>query len=504
MHHLARIMFLASILALVPALTTAAPAPDPLPSALPLPVPKEESAITHHTARIGGREISYTATAGTVLLKNDKDEATASVFYVAYTAEGLGATAARPVTFAYNGGPGGSSALIHLGAFGPRTVVTSNGETTPPPPYTVVDNEDSLLDKSDLVFIDAVGTGFSKIVGRGTAKDFYGVDGDGKAFAQFIRRYITTNDRWNSPKYLAGESYGTTRSVVLSKMLQDDGITLNGITLISTVLGFPTLIAQSGNDLPYWLYLPSEAAVAAYHHKLPTEPGNLPAFLQTVRAFASGQYLHALALGAALSSADRDAIAQQLHADTGLPVDYIVRSHLRIPPERFEKELLGSDDKTVGRYDGRFSTFDVDPVGDSADTDPSSDAVFGAFTAAFNQYVRDELHFKSDAKYEFLSFDVNSQWDWKRGDHTRPSALDVAGDLRDAMTANPYLRVFSANGIYDLATPFFATEYSLTHLGIAPELQSHITYGYYPAGHMIYINPAAHAALKHDLAAFYR
>jgi carboxypeptidase C (cathepsin A) len=498
MSHLRALACLTAFLTLAPSAAPAADAPTDA-----IPVPSVPAAVTHHTASIGGRQIRYTATAGTIVLTDAKDQPAASVFYVAYVADGLGSKSERPITFAYNGGPGGSSALIHMGAFGPRTVVTTNGAATPPAPYRIVDNENSLLGSSDLVFVDAVGTGFSRIVGHATGKDFYGVDEDGKAFTQFIRRYITTNGRWNSPKYLAGESYGTTRSCVLAKMLQDDGIVLTGVTLISSVLDFATLDAQSGDDEPYWLFLPTEAAVAAYHHKV-AEPADLTAYLASVRAYARGEYAHALSAGAALPAAERDEVARQLHAFTGLPVDYLVRSNLRVPPERFEKQLLGDEARTVGRYDGRFSNFDLDPIADSADTDPSSDAVFGAFTAAFNTYVRDELGYKSDAKYEFLSGAVNGAWNFKRSGSNDANAVDVSDDLQAAMTANPYLRVFSANGIYDLATPFFATEYSLAHLGLAPELQSHISFGYYPAGHMIYVNPVAHAALVHDLATFYR
>jgi carboxypeptidase C (cathepsin A) len=497
MSHLRAIACLSAFLVLAPSATLADSPTDPIP------VPNVPAAVTHHTALIGGREIRYTATAGTIVLTDAKDQPAASVFYVAYTADGLGSKSQRPITFAYNGGPGGSSALIHIGAFGPRTVVTTNAAPTHPAPYRIVDNENSLLGASDLVFVDAVGTGFSRVVGHATGKDFYGVDEDGKAFAQFIRRYITTNGRWNSPKYLAGESYGTTRSCVLAKMLQKDGIVLTGVTLISSVLDFATLDAQPGDDEPYWLFLPTEAAVAAYHRKI-AEPADVPAFLATVRAFARGPYAHALSAGAALPVAERDEVARQLHDYMGLPVDYLVRSNLRVPPERFEKQLLGDADRTIGRYDGRFSNFDLDPIADSAETDPSSDAVFGAFTAAFNAYVRDELDYKTDAKYEFLSGAVNGGWNWKRASGDDVNAVNVSNDLQAAMTANPYLRVFSANGIYDLATPFFATEYSLAHLGLPPELQTHITFGYYPAGHMIYVNPVAHAALVHDLEAFYR
>jgi carboxypeptidase C (cathepsin A) len=468
----------------------------------PLPIPPARTFVTHHQARIGGKLIGYTATAGTLLLLDSKDVPTASVFYVAYVAEGLGPTSRRPITFSYNGGPGGSSALVDLGAFGPRTIVTANADQSPPPPYDIVDNADSILDKSDLVFVDAVGTGFSRLAGKGTGKEYYGVDEDGKSFAQFIRRYISKNDRWNSPKYLAGESYGTTRSAVLANLLEGDGIAVSGVTLMSTVLDFATVFGGNGDDEQYWTYLPTEAAVAAYHQKLPSVPANLDGLLADVRAFAAGPYARALAEGDAISPAERDQIAAKLHAYTGLPLDYLVRSNLRVPPQRFEKVLLGGENETLGRYDARFRGFDIDPIGADADSDPSSDAVFGAFTAAFNRYVRVELGYKTDDEYRFIAFDVNGQWNWNRG-HAQPVGTDVIGDLADAMTADRFLHVLSVNGIYDMATPFFATETSLHHLAIAPELQSNVSFRYYPSGHMIYLNPVAHAALKADLDAFY-
>jgi carboxypeptidase C (cathepsin A) len=471
-------------------------------TASPLPIPPARTFVTHHRARIGGKLVAYTATAGTLLLLDAKDRPTASVFYVAYVADGFGPSSRRPITFSYNGGPGGSSALVDLGAFGPRTIVTTNADQSPPPPYNIVDNADSILDKTDLVFVDAVGTGFSRLAGKGTAKEYYGVDEDGKAFAQFIRRYISKNDRWNSPKYLAGESYGTTRSAVLAKMLEDGGIAVSGITLMSTVLDFATVSPSNGNDEPYWMYLPTETAVAAYHQKLPNAPADLDGLLKQVRAFAAGPYAHALAEGDALPVAERDRIAAQLHEYTGLPLDYLVRSNLRVQPQRFEKVLLGGENETLGRYDARFRGFDIDPIGADADTDPSSDAVFGAFTAAFNRYVRVELGYETDDEYLFLSFDVNRQWNWNRG-HSQPVATDVIGDLASAMTTDRYLHVLSVNGLYDFATPFFATETSLHHLGVAPQLQKNVSFRYYPSGHMIYLNPVAHAALKADLDAFY-
>ncbi len=485
-------MFLATL-----ATPQIARADDPAP-----PIPKERTVVTDHDAMIGGTLVHYKAVVGTILLRDAHDEPTASVFYHSYIATGLGPSARRPVTFSYNGGPGGSSALVDVGAFGPRTVVTSNAQQSLPPPYKMVDNADSILDKTDLVFVDAVGTGFSRLVGKGTAKDYYGVDEDGDAFAQFIRRYITANDRWNSPKYLLGESYGTTRCAVLAKKLEQKGIAVSGVTLMSTVLDFATLEGRNGDDLRYWAYLPTYAASAAFHNKLPHAPADLNAFLAEVRAYASSTYAQALAMGDALPDADRDRVAAQLHEYTGLPLDYIVRSDLRIEPSRFEKVLLGDEAQTVGRYDSRFSAFDIDPIGSEADTDPSSDAVFGAFTAAFNAYVRDELKFKTDDEYRFLAYDVNRDWDWTRG-HAEPAALDVIGDLAEAMTTDRYLRVLSVNGLYDLATPFFATEYALHHLNLAKPLRANVAYRYYPSGHMIYLNPVAHDALKRDLDAFY-
>jgi carboxypeptidase C (cathepsin A) len=478
--------------------------PSATPPVAPTPdgPPRERTVSTEHTAVINGKTVAYVATAGTIFLRDDKDEATASVFYHAYVATGLGPTSRRPITFSYNGGPGGSSALVDMGAFGPRTVVTINGEQSKPPPYDIVDNQNSILDKTDLVFIDAPGTGFSRLIGKGTPKDYYGVDEDGRAFAQFIRRYITTNDRWNSPKYLIGESYGTTRSAVLADLLERGGIAVTGVTLMSTVLDFSTLEGGPGDDAPYISFLPTEAAVAAYQKKI-AAPADLDAFLAEVRAFAAGPYASALLAGDPLPASDRTRIANKLHDYTGLPVDYILRSDLRIPPQRFQKALLDGDEETVGRYDARFRGFDIDPIGADAQSDPSSDAVFSAFTASFNRYVRSELGYKTDDEYRFLSGEVNRTWDWGSNGRSRPVAREVIGNLSRAMTADRYLHVLSVNGLYDMATPFFATERSLNDLSIVPQLQKNISFKYYPSGHMIYINPVAHDALRADLDAFY-
>lgn len=488
-----------------PALRAQDAGPDPEPSSTPsfAPIPGQHNVVTHHVARIGGKEIAYNAIAGTLLLYDAKDNPTASVFYHAYVAEGLGPAARRPITFSYNGGPGSASAYVDIGGFGPRTIRIPAPEQMPPPPYDMIDNEDSVLDRSDLVFIDAVGTGFSRLAGRGTGKDYYGVDEDGKAFTQFIRRYITLYDRWNSPKYLIGESYGTTRSAVLAKMLENAGIAVSGITLVSTVLDFETLWGDTGNDEQYIDFLPTEAAVAAYHHKLSRQPSDLEAYLREVRAFAAGAYSQALIAGDALPAAEKQQIAGRVASYVGLPLAYVLKSDLRVPPSRFQKALLGDLDETVGRYDARFSGFDIDPIGADADSDPSSDAISSAFTSAFNAYVRDELKYETNQEYISLSRDVNRQWDWGRDGRKSPVATSVLGDLAEGMTADRYLRVLSVNGIYDMATPFFATEQSLNHLGIVPALQQNISFRYYPSGHMIYVNPVAHAALKRDLDAFY-
>jgi carboxypeptidase C (cathepsin A) len=477
----------------------AADAPTPSPSPAP-PIPKERTAVTHHVVHVDGKPLAYTATAGTILLRDDKDEPTASIFYTAYTVPGPH----RPVTFLYNGGPGSSSMWLHIGSVGPRRIVTNDAGTTPPPPYRFDENPSTLLDVTDLVFVDAPATGFSTLVGKGDGKDFFGIDQDARAFAQFVRRYVAAFDRWNSPKFLFGESYGTTRSANLVNVLQNDGMDFNGVVLLSTVLNFSTL-GSSGpsDDLMYPGFLPTEAAVAWYHDALPNKPATLAPFLDEVRRFAGGAYATALAQGSRLDPATRSAIVEKLHAYTGLSQAFIELNDLRIEPDRFEKELLRNRHLTVGRLDGRYVGNDLDAASDSPEYDPTDAAISGPFTSVFNRYVRDELHWRPDGEYKATNYGVvNRNWDFTRANRRR-SGPNVAGDLAEAMTKNPNLRVFSANGYYDLATPFYATEYTLDHLGLAPALQAHITYGYYPSGHMVYMNPASLVKFKADLAAFY-
>ncbi len=459
-----------------------------------LPTPPERSQVTSHRVSIDGRSIAYKATAGTLLIKDDKGKPTVSMFYVAYTVDG-GKSVNRPVTFFFNGGPGSSSMWLHMGSFGPVPI--------PPPPYTTVPNQYSLLDKSDLVFIDAPGTGYSQLVGAAKDKDFYGLDQDADAFAKFITRYIGDNHRWNSPKFLFGESYGTTRSAILAKMLQDQGMELNGIVLMSSILDF-SVWANTGVDHGYIVNLPTEAAIAWYHNKVPNKPADLASFIASVRQFASTDYTLALAKGDAITPAEADRIASQLSQYTGLSTSYIKETNLRITPSRFRKELLRDQRRTVGRLDGRFEGIDPDAAGETPDGDAASDAATGAYLAAFNQYADSELKYTDDHAYLPNNYGVvNRNWDWKRQHQRFPQAPYVGSDLADTMRRNPHLRVFSANGYYDLATPFYATEFDLGHLSLDPVIRNNIEYGFYPSGHMIYFDIDALKQVKADLARFY-
>lgn len=471
------------------------------------PVPAEASSVTQHSLSINGSTILYTATAGTLLVRNAKNQPTGSFFYVAYTENGIKNLDKRPVTFIFNGGPGSSSIWLHMGSFGPVRVVTSDAQPTPPPPYDLVQNQYSLLDKSDLVFIDAIGTGFSRIVGEGKPADFYGTDADIESFGKFIQRYITVNNRWNSPKFLLGESYGTTRAAGMALWLQQNGIALNGVVLQSSWLNayvdFPG--PPLSLDLPYELYLPTMAASAWYHDKIPNKPANLADFVQQAREFAFGAYAQALFKGDKLSAADAQATAEKLHDFIGLPAQYILNAKLRVTPERFEKELLRGDARTIGRLDARFEGIDADAAGERPSSgDPSSSATGPAYTAAFKWYLANDLKYKTDLQYLVSNYRVNTDWNNGQRIHGQDYPLmDTEENLRQAMSENPHLKVFSANGYFDFATPFFETEWDLDHMGLDPSLQKNISYGYYESGHMIYLHIPALAKYKADLVHFY-
>lgn len=469
--------------------------------------PATPDAVTHHVAHVAGRAIPYTARAGTITLRNDKEQITARLFYTAFTKDGADSNR-RPVTFFYNGGPGSSTIWLRTGSFAPMRVKTSNAGAIPNPPFSLVENNDSLIDKSDLVFIDAPNTGYSRVLGVGDPKDFMGVDQDGRAFTQFIQRYVTQFNRWNSPKFLFGESYGTTRDCVLVDMLQKAGVQVSGVVLLSSILNFGLGGLGGGQpigggDWSYVTYLPTEAATAWYYHKAQAGGRSLPAFLKEVETFASGEYLRALAQGSDLSPSQYDAVAHKLHAYLGLPETYIREANLRVSYPRFQQALLRNEGIVVGRYDGRFNTATLDQNADTPDWDPSDTGITGAFVATGMQYMTETLGYHTNLQYRPTAYGpvLGARWDMKHNGQDPPA--NVAPDLAEAMTTNPHLRVFSGNGYYDFATPYFATRYTLQHLGLAPQLQGHIRYGFYESGHMVYLNPAALGAFKRDLSRWY-
>jgi carboxypeptidase C (cathepsin A) len=469
--------------------------------------PVDNIVQSSHTITIGGKEIKYTVTAGTIILKQETpdrekefegEKPQASFFFIAYTKDGVKDPAARPLTFSFNGGPGSSSVWLHLGVLGPRRVVMTDIGDLPKPPYQLTDNEYSLLDTTDLVFIDPVSTGYSRPVEGEKARQFHGFKKDIESVGDFIRLYSSRYGRWLSPKFLIGESYGTTRASGLSAYLQDrHGLYLNGIMLVSAVLNFQCIDFTPGNELPYVLFLPSYTATAWYHGALRLRRP-LERLMAEVRDFALDEYAPALAKGDDLKPRERRVIAEKLARYTGISQDYIERANLRIPDYRFFKELLRSRGRTVGRLDSRFLGIDRDTLGDGAENDPSLTNIMGPYTAAFNDYVRRELNFESDLPYEILNGGV---WPWSYAEHENQFVY-VAESLRRAMTINPYLKVFVANGYYDLATPFFATEYTFNHLGLDESLRDNVSMGYYEAGHMMYIHMPSLERLKKDLAEF--
>jgi carboxypeptidase C (cathepsin A) len=469
-------------------------------------IPPEKPVATHHELKLDGKTLKYTATAGTLIIRDEEDKPYGSIFYVAYTLDGAEAQS-RPVSFLYNGGPGSATLWLHMGSFSPVRVETDSPNPTAGPPFKLVPNQYSLLDKTDLVFIDAPLTGYSRAVGKATAKDFAGVDPDLRAFDRFITRYITVNQRWNSPKFLIGESYGTTRSAALADMLGNDGVQLNGVVLISSILNFN--IRAGGYDMLYIANLPSYAAAAWYFNKIPNKPASLADWVEQARAYASGPYAQALFAGHNLPAEQLDTVAKEVSRLTGLSVDYIKETNLRISPTRFRKEVLRQDRRTLGRYDMRFEGVDLDAAGEAPSYDASSAGIGGAFVAALHDYLEQELKYESTDAYR-PSAEINEQWDWKHKPTSggpRMSSPEqpqpyVAADLASAMRKNPHLKVFSANGYFDLATPFFATEYDLSHMNLDPPLRGNVQFGYYPSGHMIYLNVEALRQLKDDLAGF--
>ncbi len=463
------------------------------------PAHDEQLVQTPHAVRIDGAEVKYTATAGTLLLKDTAGKPKANVFFVAYTVDAPD-PAARPITFAYNGGPGAASIWLHMGALGPKRVQMADEGFQPGPPFRLVDNEFSLIDVTDVVLIDAISTGYSRPVAGEDPRQFHGVNEDLEWFTEFIRRYLTRFNRWRSPKFLLGESYGTFRSAGLASTLQRRGIELNGIVLVSSVLDFATIRNAENNDRPYLTFLPTYTATAWYHKKLPPDlQADLKKALDEARAFALGEYATALLKGNRLSEAERKSIAQKVARLTGLSPAYVESANLRIDPARFRKELLRDRRLVTGRLDGRFTAMDADAAGERQEFDPSNTAIAGPYTALFVDYVRRELKYESDLIY-YTSGPVQP---WNYGEYQNRYASHVES-LRGAMARNPYLKVFVAAGYYDMATPFFGAEYDFMHLGWEPTYQARVSWGYYEAGHMMYIRPESLRQFKRDVAAFIR
>ena len=497
---------------------------------------KPESVSSTGTVTIGGQAISYQAIAGTLVVhpkdwddvprdpKADKgpgagDEgegknptAETSMFYVAYFKNGGGS---RPVTFVYNGGPGSATVWLHMGAFGPRRIVTATDAHTPAAPYSLTNNASSLLDATDLVFIDAPGTGFSRIAGKDKEKAFFGVDQDAYAFAEFISQFLSKYGRWNSPKYLFGESYGTPRSAVLINQLQSDrAIDFNGVILLSQILNFdlspdrPT--GNPGIDLPYQTVLPTYAATAWYHKKLPGEHKDLESLLAEVEQFAMGDYARALAAGSDLSAADRRSIADKLHQYTGLSVEYILKADLRIDGGEFRQNLQDATGLTTGRLDTRFSGPDIDPLSQRAEYDPQSTALGSAYVSAFNDYVRKDLHYGEGKNFKH-SIQTFGTWNFQHsqpGQNQRSASArqgtNVMPDLANAMKINPNLKIQLNAGYFDLATPFYQGVYEMHHLPIPANLQSNIEFKFYDSGHMVYAKDASLKLLHDNVVGFIR
>ncbi len=461
---------------------------------------EEIPVFTEHQLALEAGELAYTVTTGRLPLKNDKGEIEAQVFFMAYTktlADGENAED-RPLMFSFNGGPGSSSVWLHLGALGPKRVRLEDDGSLPAPPYRLVDNPQTWLAYTDLVFLDPVGTGYSRALTEELSKKFWSVKGDIEAVGEFIRLYLSRYKRWASPLYLVGESYGTTRAAGLADHLIEKGIAFNGIVLVSSVLNFQTLEAAKGNDLPYLLYLPAYTAAAFFHQKLAPElQSDLASTLKEAEAFALGDYTLALMQGDALPPEERTRIAAQLARFTGLSQDYAEKSDLRIEIMRFCKELLREENRSVGRLDSRFKGRDARALSENFDHDPSMSTIRPPYTACFNHYVRTELGYETDDEYEILG-GVKS-WNFNQSEDGWVSYTDTSEALRAAFAKNPHLRVFVASGLYDLATPYFATQYTLRHLGLDADLRSQIETREYPAGHMMYIHVPSLKALASDI-----
>ena len=498
------------------------PAAEPKPAEPGLPVPEQKAegakespdksseheqhydmtevspVVTHHQISLDGKTLAYTATAGRLPIKRDDGKIDAEMFFVAYSLDGQSAEK-RPLTFCFNGGPGSSTIWLHMGAVGPLMVVLQSNGFMPAAPYRTADNPDTLLDRSDLVFVDAIATGFSRAADSEATKKFLGVKGDVEAFGEFIRLYLTRYERWASPLFLLGESYGTTRAAGIANYLADRGISFNGIALLSVAMDFGTLEWAKNNDVPYALLVPSFSMIAAYHKRLAPDLMQDPAKTrQEVEHWASTEYTQALEKGDALGPDERQKILDAYARYTGLDKKVIDNASLRIDVEQFTHNLLLDQKLRVGRLDGRFTGVDPQGLLDTHEYDPTLPAIAPPYNSTFNLYVRSELGYKSDMTYKFTAWDepAFAKWDW--GDAIK-GFPNTAPGLRAALSKNPYLKILVMEGYYDLATPYAAAQYSINHLDLGPDFHKNISFATYEAGHMVYIDSGSHAKMKKDV-----